>query len=287
LSLPKFQDGIKINFHREFSGAIKDVTISKEPSGKYYASFLVNDGKKIPEKKPVASSTSIGIDLGLKYFAVLSDGTEIGNERHLKKNLRKLKNLQRKNSKKKNGSKRKERSAKKIALLHDRVAHQRADFLHKLSDEITNRFDTICMEDLQVKNMVKNKKLSRAISDAGWGMFRRMIEYKCESKGKTLLIADKFFASSKTCSNCGAKNEFLTLADREWTCATCRTLHDRDKNAAVMIKQESLRIWGLEQPCRDIEGCQTGAKNSGKPVEMSKILEQSSPGDARFESQRL
>lgn len=274
LWLPKFDKGISIELHRAFKGQIKTVTISRTPTKKYFASILIETNTELPEKKPIIESSAVGIDLGIKSFTICSDGTTYDNPRHLQKSLVRLKWLQRKFSRKQKGSKRRNRFRLRISKLHEKVANQRIDFLHKVSNEITNRFDTICMEDLQVKNMVKNHKLASAISDVGWGMFRTFIQYKADWKGKNVLLVGKFCPSSKTCNVCGNINKSLTLAEREWTCSVCGAVHDRDKNASTNIKVIALNDWRMECACQDTEvlPLSTSSRKKGKrTVEVSKV----------------
>lgn len=241
LFLPKFKSGIKIILHRKFKGEIRTVTISRTPTGKYFASVLVDNKKELPNKKPIRENTAVGIDLGIKSFIVTSDGLQIDNPKYLKNSLLHLKYLQRQVSRKVKGSNSRKKTVFRLAIQHEKVANQRKDFLNKLSSKIISENQTICIEDLTVSNMIKNHKLAQAISDCGWSMFVSMLEYKASWYGKNLLRIGKFEPSSKLCSKCGAKNDTLTLADREWLCANCGTLHDRDLNAAINIKTFALR----------------------------------------------
>jgi putative transposase len=241
LLLPKFKSGIKIIIHRKFKGEIRTVTISRTPTGKYFASVLVDNKKELPNKKPIRENTTIGIDLGIKSFIVTSDGLQIDNPKYLKNSLLHLKYLQRQVSKKVKGSNSRNKSVLKLAIQHEKVANQRKDFLQKLSSKIISENQTICIEDLAVSNMIKNHKLAQSISDCGWSMFVSMLEYKASWCGKNLLRIGRFEPSSKLCSVCGVKNNTLTLEDREWLCANCGTLHNRDVNAANNIKTFALR----------------------------------------------
>ena len=245
IDLPKFKQPIKTVFHRKFTGDIKTVTISKTPTNKYFVSILVDNHKELP--KPIKSNNAVGIDLGIKTFAVCSDGTEYANPKNLQKAMVKLKWMQRQLCKKQKGSNRRKVWKFRIAKQHERVANQRADFLHKASNEITNRFDLIILEDLNIKGMVKNHKLAGAISDCGWNMFETMLKYKSEWKGKKVEYIGRFEPSSKICSTCGVKNEKLELSAREWTCENCNTTHDRDRNAANNILSFGLRNSGMER----------------------------------------
>lgn len=223
---------------REIPDYIINVTISRTPSGKYFASILCKTNIDPLPLKP----DEIGIDLGLKQFAILSNGEVIENPRYYVKAQKKLARLQRSHSKKKKGSNNRNKARLKVARQHEKVKNQRRDFQHKLSKRLIDENQVIGLEDLRIKNMVKNRKLSKAISDAGWGEFRRMVEYKAAWHSRTVVTIDSFYPSSKLCSNCGTKNAMLTLSDREWQCPVCRTVHDRDKNAANNILAEAKRI---------------------------------------------
>jgi len=212
------------------------ITISKTPTGKYFVSVLVETDIHNQEKAVIKEKTTIGIDLGIKSFLVTSDGQTFDNPKYLKKAQSKLKYVQSKYSKK-NGKRTKHR----LALLHEKVANQRKDFLQKTSTMLIKNHDNIAIEDLNIKDMLKNHCLAGSISDVGWGMFIDMLEYKAEWYGNNILRIGRFDPSSKMCSCCGNVNKELTLADREWTCAKCNTKHDRDKNAAINIKNFALR----------------------------------------------
>lgn len=234
-------DNIKIELSREFKGIIKTVTISRTPTGKYFASILVDNQKELPKKKLVKTKTTVGIDLGIKDLAILSDGKKYDNNRYLNNSLQRLKILQRRASRKKKGSANKKKANKKVAIQHEKITNQRKDYLHKISKELVNNHDTLVFETLQIKNMVKNRKLSRAISDAGWATLVDFCKYKCEWYGKNFIQIGCFEASTKLCNVCETKNQMLTLKDREWACATCGTIHDRDENAAKNIKKIGLK----------------------------------------------
>jgi len=236
LIIPKFKEGIDIVLHREIKGTIKSATISVTPTGKYFVSILVDNNTEMPTKAPITENTTIGIDLGIKDFLITSDGEVSDNPKYLRKAESRLKYIQRKYSKNKG-----KRTKNKLAKLHEKVANQRRDFLHKESFKLVSENQTIAIEDLNVKGMLKNHCLAKSISDVGWSMFTTMLEYKCEWYGVNLLKIGRFEPSSKTCSNCGTVNKDLTLKDREWTCVKCNTKHDRDINAAVNIKNFALR----------------------------------------------
>jgi putative transposase len=236
LKIPKFKKGIKINLHRPIIGEIRSATISFTSTGKYFVSILIEDGLSTPEKHVIKESTSIGIDLGIKDFAITSEGEVFANPKFLKTSLKKLKYIQRKYSKYKG-----RRTKQKLALQHEKVANKRKDFLHKLSSKLISENQTICLEDLAVKNMMQNHSLAQAIGDVSWSSFVSMLEYKAAWNGNNILRIGRFAPSSKTCSKCGSINKELTLSQREWTCNSCSTTHDRDVNAAINIKTFALK----------------------------------------------
>jgi putative transposase len=236
LSLPKFKEGIKIIQHRAIVGEIRQATISRTPTGKYFASILVDNKKELPKKKVIKEATTIGVDLGIKSFLITSAGAAFDNPAFLKRSLSKLKYTQRRYSKYKG-----KRTKYKLAAIHEKVANQRKDFLHKTSTKLIRENQSIAIEDLNIAGMVKNHKLARSISDAGWGEFVRQLEYKADWYGKNIIRIGRFEPSSKTCSVCGNINKELTLQDREWTCSGCETVLDRDVNAAINIKNFALK----------------------------------------------
>jgi len=243
LAIPKFKgkNQIKIRVSRRFEGKIKTVTISKNPSGKYFASILVEVPEEVPQKPVVREDATIGIDLGLKDFATISTGEKIANPKHLKKTLSKVKYQHYKLSKTTKGSKRREKARRNLAKTHEKIKNQRDDFLHKLSHRLTHdsQVDTICMEDLNVQGMLKNNKLSQSISDVSWSRFVEFLKYKCDWYGKNLFQIGRFEPSSKMCT-CGKLNNDLKLSDREWVCQSCEATHDRDVLAAQNIKRFGL-----------------------------------------------
>lgn len=236
LIIPKFKEGINIVLHREIKGTIKSATISVTPTGKYFVSILVDTNTEIPTKTPIIENTTIGIDLGIKDFAITSEGEVFENSKYLRKAQSKLKYVQRKYSKHKG-----KRTKQKLAILHEKVANKRKDFLHKTSAKLIRENQTICLEDLAVSNMVKNHNLAQAINDVSWSTFVTMLEYKAEWHGKNILRIGRFAPSSKTCSNCGNINKELTLKEREWTCPKCGELVSRDLNASINIKSFALK----------------------------------------------
>lgn len=249
---------IRCIFHRRFEGVIKTTTISQSTSGKYWVSILVETADQPKSKTQVKEETTVGIDLGLKHFAILSTGEKIDNPKFLKHSLDKLKKAQRRLSHrtrvgKKLGfkfSKRRDKARKKVAKLHEKVANQRDDFLHKLTHKLAhdNQVSTYVLETLSVENMVKNHKLAQAIQDASWSKFVTFLMYKSEWLGKNVVQIGRFEPSSKMCSNCGLANKELTLDIREWKCQECGTEHDRDLNAAKNIRDFGLKKFvGLDE----------------------------------------
>lgn len=234
--IPKFKKGIDIILHRPIKGEIRQATISITPTGKFFVSILCETGEEIKPKKEIKENTTIGIDLGIKTFLVSSDGEYFENPKYLRESLSKLKYLQRKFSNKKG-----KKTKNKLAKLHEKVANQRKDFLHKTSSELIKKHDTICIEDLNIKGMLENHKLALSIQDSGWGMFVEMLEYKSEWRGKNILKIGRFEPSSKLCNHCGRINKELTLKDREWTCKGCGSVLDRDINASINIKNFALK----------------------------------------------
>ena len=230
LKLPKMQP-IKMVQHREMEGMPSSVTISKTPTGKYYASILVEyDPKEAP-----LNGGKIGADLGLKDFLITSEGKKYSNPRFYKRALKRLKRLQRSLSRKVKGSSNRNKQRLLVAKAHEKVTNQRLDMQHKLSLQLTCDNQVVAVEDLPLKGMVKTHKLAQAISDAAWGQFLTMLEYKGRLYGCEICKLDRFFPSSKRCSKCGYIHENLTLDIREWTCPECGTHHDRDVNAATNI----------------------------------------------------
>lgn len=253
--LPKVGD-VKCKFHQLFDGTIKTCTISRTSTGKYFVSILVDDKKNAPEQHPFTHDTTIGIDVGIKHFVTLSDGTKIDNSKFFTRSSVKLKKLQQSVSRKVIGSKNYQKSKLKVAKCHEIIANQRSDFLHKLSFKLVSENQAIAIEDLNVSGMIKNKNLAKHIADASWSEFRRQLEYKCKNFGKTLLVIGRFEPSSKICNHCGYHNNNLELKDRIWCCPECGYELDRDVNAAINIKKFAL----LKQ--------NTGKELPGEPVEI-------------------
>ena len=243
LKLPKIGK-VKAVFDRKYAGKIKTVTITKNSTGKYFASiiyeveacFISGKGNKI-----------LGIDLGIKDFAIVNDGTKTSkyaNPRHIKKHEKNLAKKQKKLSRKKLDSKSRQKAKKLVAKVHARISNSRQDFLHKLSRKLTNESQVIVVENLNVKGLVRNHKLAKAISDVGWGMFVNFLDYKLERENKKLIEIDRFFPSSHICPKCLTQQPKMDLSVREWTCINnaCNTHHDRDEAASKNIRDEGIRI---------------------------------------------
>ena len=245
--------------HRNFEGTIKTVTISKNADGKYYASVLVDDNLDKP--KPSTDGKSIGIDLGLTHFCITSEGSQYDNPRHFSKHYRNLKRKQQKLCRKQKGSNSRVKAQKLVAKVHSKISRCREDFLHKLSRKIVNENQVVAVEALNVKGMVRNHKLAKAINDCGWGTFCTMLKYKAEWEGKTYIEVDRFFPSSKTCNVCLNQVSTLPLDVRNWTCEHCQTNHDRDLNASINIRNEALRILRVRNSALQAE-CKTHSRQS-------------------------
>jgi len=233
--------------HRKMpEGEIRSVVVSKETTGKYFVSILLKDSKHPPAKPPVITETTIGIDVGLKSFACLSDGQTIENPKYFQKQLRRLRVERRKLARRfKNGAKEQSKNYQKqkqvVAKLHEKIGNRRKDFLQKTSTGIIRQYDTICVEDLNISGLKQNKNLAISVSDVGWYEFIQMLEYKSVWYGKNIIKIGRFDPSSKTCSECGYIYKELILSERTWQCENCGTRHDRDLNAAINIKNFGLK----------------------------------------------
>ena len=229
IKIPKLKSMIKIKQHREFVGLIKSCTISQNPSGKYFISILVDtENIQLPKL-----DTKVGIDLGIKEFAITSDGEMFSNPKWLNKSEKRLRKLQKDLSRKQKGSNNRRKDRLKVAKLHEKISNQRKDYLHKISHYIISENQVIVIEDLKVSNMIKNHKLAKSIADVSWSEFRRQLEYKSEWYGRELIIAPSNYASSQLCSNCGNKSsQTKDLSCRTYICPVCGMEMDRDINAS-------------------------------------------------------
>jgi putative transposase len=234
------------------------VIVSRDPDGRWHVTFTIDTRQREP--LPPAGR-AVGVDLGVKDLAATSDGEKIANPRHLERKARNLARYQRRMTSRRKGSANRRKAAAKVARAHRKVRNARRDFLHRATTGLVRSADTIVIEDLNVSGMVKNRKLARAISDCGWGEFRRQIEYKSERAGRELIVIDRWYPSSKTCSACGHLLAGLSLSTRHWTCPQCRTRHDRDINAAKNILAAGLAV---ARGSPD-DACGAGVRHSGTP----------------------
>jgi putative transposase len=232
LFVPNISGGIGMSEEVRFQGKILSYTVSRDVDRWYVSVIVETEVAELPK-----TGKTVGVDLGIKTMATMSDGAVIDNHHLLKKRMRKLARKQRELSRKQKGSKNREKARVKVAKIHRTVRLARLDVLHQATTKLVRGYDTIVIEDLNVKGMVKNHKLARAISDCGFGMFRTMLDNKCKMYGKTLVIADRFFPSSKTCSKCGHKKEELKLSERTFACDKCNFEMDRDLNAAINLEK--------------------------------------------------
>ena len=236
LTIPKFKMPIRMFAHRNIEGEMRSLTISKTPSGKYYASILAETGKKIPGPVRIEAYTSIGIDVGINVFLTTSDGLQIDNPKNLNKSEKKLALLQKRLSRKQKGSRNRNKARVKVAKAHEHIASQRLDFHNKVSDAMLRAYDTVITEDLNVSGMMKNHHLARSIADAGWSSFMAMLKTKALQRGKSIIDIGRFDPSSRMCSHCGYAYK-LKLGERKWICPQW--------NAAKNIKQFGLIKTGI------------------------------------------
>jgi putative transposase len=240
ITLAKMSEPLDIRWSRPLpeGAGPSTVTVSRDAAGRWFVSVLVEE---TIEPHPAADA-AIGIDAGITSLLALSTGEKIANPRHERRDRKRLAKAQRALSRKQKGSANREKARRKAARVYARIADRRADFLHKLSTRIVRENQTVIIEDLSVRNMVKNHSLARAISDASWSELRRMLEYKADWHGRTVIAVDRFYPSSKTCSACGAVAAKMPLNVREWECRACGAAHDRDVNAAMSIRAAGLAV---------------------------------------------
>lgn len=238
LSLPKFGGTMKMRGGMPVDGIVRQATVSKTPTGKYFVSILCED---VVEKFQ-ENGNSVGIDLGLKEMAVCSNGERVANPKFLERGELHLKHLQRQVSKKKKGSESRRRARVELSRFHEKVANRRRDYIHKFTDRIVRENQTVCVEDLNVKGMESNHHLAKGIASVSFGEIVRQLEYKCGWRGRGFVKIERFFPSSKRCNHCGAVNKDLTLADREWVCKECGSVIDRDLNASLNIRDRGIEM---------------------------------------------
>lgn len=234
---------------------IGTLTVSRDKCGEYWCTIVVETAEQMKSKAKISEDTSVGIDLGIKDYAILSDGTKYSNPKYYERSQQRLKLLQQRFARAHDGSNRHEAMRLKVARQYRKITNMRNDFLHKLTTDLVNRFDTICLENLNVDGMMKNHNLAKSIQSASWGEFVRQIKYKGDWFGKNVIFIGRFEPSSKTCSNCGYVNQDLKLSDREWVCPVCGERLDRDVNAAKNIKQMALNpqaLVGIEEKAEEI-----------------------------------
>ena len=271
VSIPKAKD-IPAVLHRRFKGTVKTVTVSMTPSGKYFASVLVDTAIQELPVSPIQGDTALGIDLGIKSLAVCSDGRTFDNPKNLQHSLDRLALLQKRLSRKQKGSANRNKARIRVARLQEHIANCRKDNLHKITHVLTHdsQVRTLCMENLNVKGMQSNHHLAQAVGDASFGMFLTMLEYKCRWYGVNLVKIDRFAPSSKTCGQCGYVYKGLKLSERSWTCPECGTHHDRDFNAACNIKEFGLKALPTERgkvkpvDCPTVDDRSRVLKNRGR-----------------------
>jgi len=222
----------KLRLSREIEGVIKTVTIRREATGKWYVCFSCD---QVPERKLEPSTDTIGIDVGIKSFLVDSEGNKVDNPQYFRQSEKLLRRRQRMLFRRERGSTGRRKARVLVAKAHEKVRNQRRDFLHKIANHYIKNYGEICLEDLNIRGMVRNHKLAKSISDASWGQFNELLNHKAEEAGRKVVWVPRFEPSSKRCSECGAINQELKLSDRQWVCKECGVLHDRDYNAAKNI----------------------------------------------------
>ena len=239
IKLPKI-GWVKTKLHRKFEGKCKTATVSMTPTRQFFISILVENDVVESKRQSFDKDTTVGIDLGITDFAVLSNGEKIGNPRFLNISLQRKQILQRRLSRKKKGSNNRQKAKQAVAKIEETICNQRHDFQHKLSFRLVCENQAIALENLNVTGMLKNSKLARHISDVAWSFFVTKLEYKARWQGKTIIRIGQFDPSSKICSKCGYYKKDMTLSDRDWVCPDCGAYHDRDINAAINIRKFTL-----------------------------------------------
>ena len=249
---------VKLCHNKPFDLSVSKIgtlTVSRDKCGEYWCTIVVEDNTPQKSKAKISEDTSVGIDLGIKDYAILSDGTKYSNPKYYEHSKARLALLQQRFARTQKGSNRHNVMRLKVAKQYRKITNMRIDFLHKLTTDLVRRYDTICLENLNVEGMMKNHNLAMAIQSASWGEFVRQIKYKSDWFGKNVIFIGRFEPSSKTCSKCGYVNKDLTLKDREWVCPICGEHHDRDVNAAINIKRFALNpqaLVGIEEKVEDI-----------------------------------
>ena len=272
---------VKAKLHRLFEGELKTVTISKVPSGAYYASLLFETDEAEPST--VTEGKVIGIDLGIKDFAITHDGektSKYSNPKHFVKHQKNLARKQAKLARKQKGSKSRDKAKKLVAKVYAHISNARQDYLHKLSRKIVDDNQVVVVENLNVKGMVRNHKLAKAISDVGWGTFVNFVDYKLKQKGGLLVEIDRWFPSSKTCSNCLYQMPEMPLDIREWDCPSCGAHHDRDENAAKNIRAEGIRMLWVSGTGTPASGGEVSRKGGRNPIFTHTLTKLEAPNSA-------
>lgn len=272
--LPKL-GWVKCVFSKNVLGAIKTCTISCNPSGEYYVSMIVESKSDYPTLKEIRKENALGIDMGIKNLAILSDGTKYDSCAFLRKSQSKLARLQRSLSRKKKGSSNYEKQRIKVAKCHQKISNKRNNFINNIVADITSKgYDTICIEDLNIKGMTKNHRLAKSINDASMGSFNVKLTSKCQSKGINIIKIDRYAPSSKKCHSCGYIYKELKLSQRSWTCPICGETHDRDINAAINIKE--IGVSSLPKCTRNVKSveCRKQKQKNAKCSDVSDTKKQ-------------
>ena len=246
LMIPNFREPIRMFKHRDFDGEVRSITISQEPSGKYHASILVYEQDPDILQMPVAGESAVGVDMGIKAFATLSDGIQIQKPKHIAQSEKKLVKAQRRLSRKKKGSHNRMKQRVRVARIQEHIANQRKDFLNRVSDVLTRAYDTIAVEDLSLKDMMNgNHRRAKAVADAGWYSFKMMLKTKASQRGKNFTEIGRYEPSTKMCSSCGHVKSQMKLTERRFVCDECGYTNDRDVNAAINIRRFALISEGV------------------------------------------